>query len=62
VVLYGHIRPDGTLSELKVLRGVDPRNDQAALEAFRRWHFAPASRSGAPVPVEILVGIPAKLP
>jgi len=36
--------------------------DQAAVVAFGRWKFGPALRANQPVAVEILVGIPVRLP
>jgi len=62
IVLHGVIRADGTLGELKLYRGVEPYMDQAALAAFGRWKFRPALRANQPVAVEILVGIPARVP
>jgi len=56
--LQGVIREDGSLGELRVLRGFQAEADQAALAAFSRWKFKPALREGKPVAVDILVGIP----
>lgn len=61
-VLQGVIREDGSVGELKVLRGFQTEADQAALAAFSRWKFKPALREGKPVAVDILVGIPAVVP
>lgn len=58
IILHGVIREDGSVEELRVLQGVQPEADQTALAAFGRWKFQPALRSGEPIPVEILVGIP----
>ena len=62
IVLHGVIREDGTVSELKIYQGVQPEMDEAALAAFARWKFRPALRAAQPVAVEILVGIPARIP
>jgi Gram-negative bacterial TonB protein C-terminal len=59
IVLHGMIREDGSVAELKVLKGLEDLADQAALAAFLRWKFRPALRGGGAVPVEVLVGIPA---
>ena len=59
IVLKGLIREDGSVDGLSVLQGLDDTADQAALIAFGRWKFIPATRAGKPVEVEILVGIPA---
>jgi Gram-negative bacterial TonB protein C-terminal len=62
IVLQGVIRADGSVGELKLYYGVQPEMDQAALAAFGRWKFKPALRANQPVTVEILVGIPARVP
>ncbi len=58
IVLHGFLREDGTVSDLKVLQSVEAIRDAAASAAFARWKFKPALRAGAPVALEILVGIP----
>jgi hypothetical protein len=62
IILHGFIRADGAVGNLEVLQGLDPTLDDAAVAAFARWRFSPALRSGSPVAVEILVGIPAVVP
>ncbi|HJY87485.1 MAG TPA: energy transducer TonB [Candidatus Acidoferrales bacterium] len=62
IVLRGVIQADGSVAELKLYRGVQSDMDQAAVAAFSRWKFKPALRANQPVAVEILVGIPARLP
>ncbi len=62
IILQGIIGEDGSVSELKVLQGLQETVDQAALAAFSRWKFRPAQRSNKPIAVEILVGIPVSLP
>lgn len=62
IVLHGTIREDGTIGDLRVLRGVDPVADEAALAAFSQWKFDPALRDGKPIPLNILVGVPPILP
>lgn len=61
IVLKGILKPDGTVTELKVYRGVTPEMNEAARLAFSGWKFKPAIRHGAPVPVQLLIGIPATL-
>jgi hypothetical protein len=61
IVLQGVIQADGSVAELRVLQGVEPRSDEAALLAFGRWKFIPALRGGKGVAVDILVGIPARV-
>lgn len=62
IVIYGVIDEEGTLRQLKVIQGVHPPADQAALAAFRKWQFKPALQRGKPIAVEFMVGIPAWLP
>jgi len=59
IVLHGMIREDGSVAELKVLKGLQDLADQAAMAAFLRWKFRPALLEGGAVAVEVLVGIPA---
>lgn len=60
VTLRAIIRADGTVSDIKVVNGADPRLDHYASQAFARWHFLPATRNDASVDVEAIVIIPFK--
>jgi hypothetical protein len=62
IILQGIIREDGSVSDLKVFKGLLGAADQAAMNAFSRWKFRPAQRSNKPIAVEVLVGIPVILP
>ncbi len=62
IVLRGVIRSDGSVGNVRVLRRLEEISDRAAVAAFRRWKFRPATQAGQPVKVEILVGIPAEVP
>ncbi len=62
IVLHGVIREDGSVGELKIFQGVQSEMDEAALLAFGRWKFKPALQQAQPVAVEILVGIPVRVP
>jgi TonB family protein len=61
IILRGAISEDGSVTDVTVLRGADPKVDTLAAAAFRRWKFQPALRSGKPVRVEVLVGVPASM-
>jgi len=61
VLLYAVIMPDGGVDGAKVMRGIDERLDQSALDAIRKWQFKPASRGGEPIAVEALFSIPFQL-
>lgn len=58
VQLYAVIRADGTVGEVRVLRGLDERLDENAIKAMQRWVFRPATKAGAPVDLEAVVTIP----
>ena len=58
VILYGIIRADGTVSDVRVLRSVDDRLDRFATEAITKWQFQPATKNGAAVDVEATFWIP----
>jgi protein TonB len=55
VVLEVVIRRDGTVGDVRVKRGLDRGLDERAVDAVRRWRFAPAVRQG--VAVDILVEV-----
>jgi TonB family protein len=60
VTLYAIIRNDGSVSDVRVLRGVDDRLDQYARAALAHWRFRPATRNGNAVDLEAVVLIPFK--
>lgn len=60
VILYAVIHADGTVGNVRVLRGVDDRLDRYASEAVAQWKFDPATKNGAPVEVEATFQIPFK--
>ena len=58
VILYAIIHADGTVGNVRVLRGVDDRLDQFASQAVAQWQFQPAMKNGSPVDVEATFRIP----
>jgi len=58
VILYAVIHADGTVGNVRILRGVDDRLDRYASEAVAQWKFTPATKNGAPVDVEATFHIP----
>jgi protein TonB len=58
VILYAIIHADGTVGNVRVLRGVDERLDQFASQAIAQWQFQPARKNGTPVDVEATFQIP----
>ena len=62
VIVYAIIRADGTVANIRVLRGVDDRLDRFACEAVAQWKFQPATKNGTPVDVEATFQIPFRPP
>jgi TonB family protein len=60
VVLYAIIRKDGTVGEVRVIRGVQGRLDESARTALARWKFRPGTKNGQAVDLEAVVQIPFK--
>jgi TonB family protein len=58
VTLYAVIRNDGSVTDVRVLRGVDDRLDEFARTALAHWRFRPATKNGNPVDLEAVVMIP----
>ena len=58
VILYAVIHGDGTVGNVRVLRGVDDRLDRYAAEALAQWKFEPATKNGTAVDVEATFQIP----
>ena len=57
VLLECVVRPDGTITDVQVIRSLDPTFglDQQAIAAAKGWKFAPGTRLGEPVPVLITI-------
>jgi len=62
IVLRGLIDKDGSISEVHVFQGVQPEMDAVAALAFSNWKFKPAMRAALPISVDVLVGIPVRVP
>ena len=57
VLLECIVRPNGEVTDVQVIRSLDPTFglDQEAMKAARKWRFAPGTRLGEPVPVLISI-------
>lgn len=57
VLLQCTVQADGSVADIRVLRSLDPvfGLDQEAIKAARQWQFAPGTRMGEPVKVEITI-------
>ena len=61
VVLEIVVRRDGSVGDVKVLRGLGGGLNDRAVQAVRQWRFSPARRKGAPVDVVVEVAVEFKL-
>jgi TonB family protein len=61
VVLEIIVRANGTVGDVKVMRGLPMGLNDRAIEAVRQWRFAPARMKGTPVDVVVEVGVEFKL-
>jgi TonB family protein len=57
VLVEGDVQTDGTVTNLKVVRSLDPTFglDQEAIKAARQWRFQPGKRFGEAVAVTITI-------
>lgn len=57
VLLQCVVRPDGSVTDIQVVRSLDPTFglDQEAIKAAKQWRFQPGTRMGAPVAVQITI-------
>jgi TonB family protein len=51
VLVFAEIQPDGTATNIKVIRSLGLGLDQKAIEAVSQWRFKPGTKDGVPVPV-----------
>lgn len=61
VLLEIVVRHDGSVGDVRVLRGLGGGLERRAIDAVRQWRFAPARRHGAPVDVMVEVAVEFKL-
>jgi protein TonB len=57
VLLKAVVRPDGSVSDIEILRSLDSTFglDQEAVKAARQWRFIPGRLRGEPVPVVVTI-------
>lgn len=58
VILYAIIRANGSVENVRVLRGIDARLDENARVALAKWVFRPGTKNGTAVDIEAVVQIP----
>ena len=52
---------DGKAHDVKVVKSLEPSLDANAIEAVKKWKFAPATKDGRPVAVEMRLQVDYKL-
>jgi protein TonB len=57
VLLEIVVRFDGTVGDVRLVRGLGSGLDQRAVQAVRQWRFDPARRKGVPVNVLVEVAV-----
>jgi len=62
IVLRGVIGADGAINNMEIYRGIVPEMDSAALAAFTKWKFKPAMHENKPISVDVLIGVPVRIP
>jgi periplasmic protein TonB len=61
VLLEIVVRRDGSVGDVRVLRGLNVGLDQRAIQAVRQWRFSPARLKGTPVDVVVEVSVEFRL-
>jgi periplasmic protein TonB len=61
VVLEIVVRRDGSVGDIRILKGLAGGLNDRAVQAVRQWRFSPATRLGAPVDVIVEVAVEFKL-
>jgi TonB family protein len=55
------VRRDGTVGDVKIMRGLRGGLNERAVQAVRQWRFAPGRMKGVPVDVVVEVGVEFRL-
>ncbi len=55
------VETDGSIREVRVVESLDPELDEQAVQAVRRWKFAPGTKDGRAVPVRVEMEMSFKL-
>jgi TonB family protein len=48
---------DGIPTALKIISGLNAKEDETAMEALKQWRFAPGTKAGQPVKVRVTVEV-----
>ncbi len=57
IVLQLVVLEDGSVTGVKVLRGLPRGLEQSAIDTVRTWRFEPGTKEGKPVPVQIFLNV-----
>jgi TonB family protein len=49
------VNADGSIGEIKVVKPLEPSLDEAAIAALKQWRFAPGTKDGKPVDVQVTI-------
>ena len=52
---------DGRVDRIELIRGIDNRLDESAVQALGKWLFEPATRDGVPIEVDAVFEVPFRL-
>jgi TonB family protein len=53
VTLEGVVQPDGSITQIRVKKALNPGLDQEAIKAVKQWRFEPGTKDGKPVAVRV---------
>jgi TonB family protein len=62
VILEGAIMPTGEMNDPRVLRGIDPALNAAAVEAVKQWVFTPTLIDGMPTAIIMSITVNFNIP
>src|SRR6185436_5175720 len=57
VLLEAIVDTDGTLTNIKVARSLNPDLDRNAVAALKQWRFEPGKKEGEAVPVKLAIEV-----
>jgi protein TonB len=57
VLLHAMVNPDGSVGRLSVKHGANPSFNQNALDAVKKWKFAPARINGVAIPAAVNIEV-----
>ena len=55
VLLRAIVDHTGAVTDIRILKPLEPSLDEAAIKAAAQWRFRPGTRNGEPVPVAVIM-------